>query len=231
MTWSQHGSRMRLFALAPICASILLLLSNSPFASARSRDFSEPEEPDGPPLPRAGPLVLSVGIGIDTLAARWYRPGSDAYARTWQLGPELRLAGGILIRERMSMMVEALGAVPLLGTPGDGEVLRFGDALAVGGLGLVADWLPREDSPWDLHIAARRCWATPWGFLFVPGVQLVGERPTLDAWLFEAGIARPHRSGHVDRSWTLSVTGGVLSSGGREGWMAGLSFIHSWSRS
>jgi len=176
-------------------------------------------------------VVFSLAVGVDTLAARWYEPIPRTATHSWQLGPELRLGAGFVANARVIVSAEGYGALPFLGTPGNGEALRLGGALALGGLGVGADCFLREGGSWDLRLSARRSWARPWGFLFFPGTQIEGERPTLDVWLFEAGIGHARRRGHVDGSWIVSLLGGPLWTGGRAGWMAGLSFVRAWSRS
>jgi hypothetical protein len=233
MIWQRRGER----GLVTGGAIALALFSIGSLATAsrveaRSRDFSAPPAPPDAPSPRARSLRLSIDFGARTLLARWRDGNTGDTHHTWQLGPELRLGVGWAMNERTAIFLDARGAVSFLGPPENGDVVRFGGGIAIGGVGTGIDWFLGEGSCWRWSFSIRRAWARPWGFLFIPpaGPMFGAPVPVLDVWLAEVGTGYVHRSGRVDRGWVFAAFGGPSWSGGQTGWLAGLGATYAWSR-
>jgi hypothetical protein len=194
---------------------------------ARSLHFDAPVVPPGPvepPTPRrAGPLFLSLGLGVEALLAQWHEPSPVVDDRLQQLGPALRLEAGVVVHEGITLFAEAAGTFPAL-PPAWG--------LEMGGAGAGIDWFLRPDGPWHLQTSVRRSWA----FRSRPlsGEALTFPRPIsniTDIWQVELGVGRVHRQGRLDRGWGLSVFGGPLWVTTGIGWTGGASIGYRWSRS
>ena len=177
----------------------------------------------GSTTPRSSALFLSLGLGIDALAATWREPNPSIDGGLQQLGPALRPAIGVQVGSQTALFIDAVGTVPGL-VPGWGVEL--------GGVGLGVDRFVQADGPWHLRASARRAWAYRSAAFSAPILQIPPPIRTIDEiWLFELAIGHAYRTGRIERGWMLALFGGPLWVETGIGWIGGLSLARVWSRS
>ena len=189
------GGRRVVLLLA--CTGLLVFGSTS-FAHADPTDA--PKSDPSAPLPRSGPLFLSLALGANASYVRYVSDPLWAYRLT------LSLDVGLVLGERAALFVDGYIAM-LLPIP-------IGGVVTAAGVG--SDWAFGAGGPVHLRVVVRPA-----------PVSLENNH---HAWLFEMGVGYGRRRDRIDRSWFLSATGGPFFTDIGTGWEAGLGIAHSWSR-
>jgi hypothetical protein len=181
-----------------------------------------PTEP--PALKSSKPsLFLSLSLGVDAVAAHWREPNPNLHETLKQLGPALRLAGGVQLGSQTAIFLDGVGTVPAV-FPGWG--------VSVGGVGVGVDRFVRDGGPWHLRASARRAWAYRTRPLEAAVLPIIPPIRTIDdIWLFELAIGHARRTARLERGWMLAVFGGPLWVETGIGWIGGVSLARVWSRS
>jgi hypothetical protein len=197
---------------------LLLLIGLETGSLARSRDFSAPPEVHEAPAPRGQGLYLSADLGLDGLVAHWRELALDRPVTETSVGFVLEGRIGVEVVPGVAAFLDARLRAPIV-------VPVFGLYAAEAGIGGSA--ILGIHSEWHADLALRHAWAKDATFC-------CRSQPDTGAfnhiWMVEVGFGPADRRGRVDRGWTLSLLGGIISSASASGWMVGLGIARFWSR-